>query len=117
MGKQQSIDGFYTAYLTGIAGQSIGMFVFTDGKVAGADAGGGRYDGTYIVSQDGLSIVADIRFVMHGGLSITGAVSGSDPLTAQMKIELPSNIQPHRVHRLETPLGPVNAKFEKVRGM
>lgn len=112
------IDGFYTAYFTGAAGQSIGMFVFLDGKIAGADAGGGRYDGTYVVHEDKGKILADIRFSMQvGGMSITGTSGGSAPLSVQMKLELPVDLVPHQVHRLETPIGPVNAKFEKVRGV
>ena len=115
---EKPIDGFYTAYFTGIAGQSIGMFVFIDGKIAGADAGGGRYDGTYTASEDGKHIVADVRFSMSaGGMSITGATSGAAPMSVPMKLMLPIDLQPHQVHRLETPIGPVNAKFEKIRGV
>ncbi len=111
------IDGFYAAYFTGIAGQSIGMFVFLDGKIAGADAGGGRYDGTYAISDDGQNIVADVRFSLSaGGMSITGVTSGAAPMSIPVKLMLPVDLQPHQVHRLETPMGPVNAKFEKVRG-
>ncbi len=112
------IDGFYTAYFTGVAGQSIGMFVFLEGKIAGADAGGGRYDGTYDVSVEGDHIVADVRFSLSpGGMSITGATSGAAPMSVPIKLMLPTDLQPHQVHRLETPIGPVNAKFEKIRGM
>jgi hypothetical protein len=113
---QHNIEGFYRAYFTGATGQSIGMFVFLDGKIVGADAGGGHYDGTFTVSKDNSKIIADVRFSMPvGGVSVTGASAGFDPMSVQMKLELPAEIQPHQVHRLETPMGPVNAKFEKIR--
>lgn len=41
------IDGIYTAYMTGSSGQSLGMFVFNEGHIAGADIAGTTFSGEY----------------------------------------------------------------------
>ncbi|CDN54217.1 Hypothetical protein RG1141_CH18770 [Neorhizobium galegae bv. officinalis bv. officinalis str. HAMBI 1141] len=111
------VDGFYSAYFTGIAGNSMGMFVFRDGVLAGADIGGGRYDGVYALSPDGKKIISNINFILPvGSFPITGVASETQPMSVSMTLELPIEFNRHDVHRLETPLGPINAKFEKIRG-
>jgi hypothetical protein len=111
------IDGFYAAYFAGVSGTSIGMFVFKDGVVVGADAGGGRYDGEFTVSPDGQSIEAKIRFTLPvGNQSITGAAATAEPITIEVPLRLPIEFNRNDVHRIETPIGPINAKFDKIRG-
>lgn len=41
------VDGIYSAYFTGMTGSTFALFAFAKGIVAGADAGGAVYDGTY----------------------------------------------------------------------
>lgn len=112
------VDGFYAAYLAGATGNSLAMFVFKAGVVAGADAGGGRYDGNYAVTSDGKHIQANIRFTLPiGNFSITGAAASSEPLSIDVQLKLPMDFNRSDVHRIDTPIGPVNAKFEKIRGV
>lgn len=118
MAAKHSLDGFYTAYFTGSTGNSMGMFVFLNGIITGADIGGGRYDGKYRLSSDEARIVADIQFSLPvGNLSITGVSADTSPIAVEMTLELPMEFNRQDVHRLETPLGPINAKFEKIRGV
>ncbi len=115
--QQKTIDGFYVAYFTGAAGNSYGMFVFREGVVTGADAGGGRYDGEYQLSKDGTKVEGKIKFFLTAGnASITGAQAGSEPISIEVPIQLPVEIDRADVYRIETPIGPINAKFDKVRG-
>lgn len=117
MAEKTPIDGFYAAYFTGSAGNSIGIFVSRDGIVAGADAGGGRYDGTYRISDDRRKVLTDIRFNLPvGNYSITGLTADAQPITVDIHLELPIEFNRNDIHRLETPIGPINAKFDKIRG-
>ncbi|KAA3451642.1 hypothetical protein C7I87_06450 [Mesorhizobium sp. SARCC-RB16n] len=114
--KRTPIDGFYTAYFSGMAGNSIGMFVFKEGVVVGADAGGGRYDGEYALTDDGKYIEAKIHFTLTmGSQSITGLSADVEPLGVDVPLRLPVEFNRTDVHRIETPLGPINAKFDKIR--
>jgi len=110
------MNGFYVAYFTGATGSSMGMFIFQDGAIAGADAGGGRYDGSYKLVDSGASIEGIIKFILTiGNQSITGAAATSEPISIDVPIKLPTDFNRSDVHRIETELGPINAKFEKVR--
>ncbi|MBZ9851222.1 hypothetical protein LB565_24855 [Mesorhizobium sp. CA14] len=114
--KRTPIDGFYTAYFSGLAGNSIGIFVFKEGLVVGADAGGGRYDGEYALTDDGKHIEAKIHFTpAMGNQTITGISADAEPGGVEVPLRLPVEFNRTDVHRIETPIGPINAKFDKIR--
>lgn len=117
--KQASpADGIYAAYFTGVAGISFGLFVFTNGVIAGVDAGDAIYDGEFDLTEDGQFIVGNVQFsIPIGGQTITGVSAENEPLTFKVPIKLPVEMNPEEVHRIETPAGPVNAKFRKIRGL
>lgn len=107
-----SVEGIYTAYLTGAAGQGMAMFVFTDGKIAGADIAGLTFAGSYQIKDSRL--IGEVRYRMPAGsLSITGASfeQGSDNIV--VPLSLPEQIDPNETYRVNTPIGPLNAKFVK----
>jgi hypothetical protein len=105
----------YVAYLTGVAGQSIGLFYIGDGVLAGVDVGTMQYDGVYTVTDDG-SLEGVLEYVVPAGVSlITGAPAGVAPARISLKLKLPASFADGRVVTVETPLGPVNAKFEKIK--
>lgn len=108
------IDGIYTAYFASKAGNSMGMFVFKDGTIAGGDIGGWVYSGTYCVGDDGYAVGEVLFEIPVGGASITGATAQGQPLSVKVPIRLPVNIDPEETYRIETPQGPLNAKFRKV---
>lgn len=116
--SNKEFDGFYNAYFSGENGNSFAMFVFTDGKIAGADAGGGLYDGHYTFDDGNAQVIATITFILRlGHTSITGASSEEEPIRVDVPVTLPNVIDSDTVHRIDTPLGPINARFQKVRGM
>src|SRR5712671_6400253 len=66
----------YVAYLTGVAGQSIGLFYIGDGLIFGVDVGTMQYDGSYATTEDG-SMQGAIEYVVPAGVPlITGAPAG-----------------------------------------
>ena len=105
-------DGIYTAYMTGRAGQGMAMFVFRDGKIAGADLSGLTFSGTY-VGRDGL-ITGYIEYQMPAGSrSITGLSFEKTSDSIRVPIELPEALNPDETYRINTPIGPLNAKLVK----
>lgn len=109
-------DGIYTAYLTGGAGNTFAMFVLRQGIIAGGDAAGGVYDGHYSLTDDGTSWVGAISFILPpGGSTITGRVASNEPIKIDVPIKLPLDFALDKVIRVETPTGPLNAKFALVR--
>lgn len=106
------VEGIYTAYLTGAAGQGMAMFVFKDGKIAGADIAGLTFSGDYEIKSS--QMVGKVSYRMPAGsVAITGASfeQGSDNII--VPISLPEKIDPNETYRVDTPIGPLNAKFLK----
>jgi hypothetical protein len=112
-----TIDGIYAAYMTGTDGQGFGMFVFHNGILSGADPLGVRFDGMYESTEDG-KILATIKVtVPPEGTVVQGVSVGSSPLTYEVPLLLEADLESMGVFRLDTPLGPVNVKLEKLRGL
>lgn len=106
----------YCTYLTGMAGQSVGLFYIGDGIVAGIDIATMQYNGAYTIADDG-SLEGAIEYTIPGG---TAVITGTTPLTSTKittPLKLPAGFDDGRVVAIQTPLGPVNARFEKVRDL
>lgn len=113
-----SIEGFYATYFTGAMGSSLAIFAFKNGGIAGADLGGGKYDGTFTVDSNTGMVHCSVDFVMSlGQQSITGATAVNEPIKINVPLALPSTIDPKEIFRIETPIGPINARFEKIRDL
>lgn len=106
------IDGIYTAYLTGKAGQAMAMFVFSKGSIAGADMAGITYVGSYSVNAG--RATGEVTYSMPAqSQSITGVSFERPSDTIRIPIDLPETIDPTETYGILTPLGPLNAKFIK----
>jgi hypothetical protein len=105
----------YVAYFTGVAGQSIGLFYIGDGLLIGIDVATMQYEGDYTTKPDG-SMEGAVEYVLPAGVSlITGAPAGVAPTRITTALNFPANFDDGRVITIETPLGPVNARFEKLK--
>ena len=106
----------YAAYFTGIDGSSFGLFYIGDGVIAGVDAGGMKYDGTFQETSDG-ALEGVIQFIVPAGMKlVTGLVAGGQPKTLSAPIKLRREFgDGNAVTRIDTPAGPVNARFELLR--
>jgi hypothetical protein len=105
----------YTAYFTGVAGTSLGIFLIGDGLIVGADVGGLTYDGQMSGAKDG-SIEGVVQFkVPAGGQLISGLKATEDQLITT-PVKLPLGFDDGKsITRIDTPAGPVNARFELIR--
>jgi hypothetical protein len=115
--SENAVEGFYVAYLTGGMGSSFAMFTFKNGIIAGADTGGGKYDGVYEIDESNQKNLCEIEFILPvGAQSITGAAAKAEPLKILVPVVFPIKIKPDEVFRIDTVIGPVNVRLEKIRG-
>ena len=105
-------DGIYTAYLTGKAGQGMAMFVFKDGKIAGADMSGLTFSGSFSI-EDGRASGTIAYQMPQGSVSITGVEFGKPSDKINVPFHLPIEIDKKETYRINTPIGPLNARFIK----
>lgn len=109
-----SWDGIYAVYMSGTDGQGFGMFSFRDGRIHGADPLGVRFGGTYKVAEDG-SLNGLVRVaVPPSDTVIQGVKAGPTGFTYEVPIDLSADAMDQPFIRLETPLGPVNYKLDKL---
>ncbi|HVY20413.1 MAG TPA: hypothetical protein VHA70_10095 [Bauldia sp.] len=112
----ETVDGIYAAYFTGMTASSFGLFLFRDGVIAGADAGGAIYNGGYRTSAG--FVEGEIVFsVPSGTMLITGLVAGGGPIEMKVPFKLNVPIVEDQVLRFETPAGPVNGKLKLLRSL
>lgn len=106
------IDGIYTAFFTGTAGQAMAMFVFKDGKIGGADMVGVIFSGEYTVEAEQISGKVIFRMPAQS-TSITGAVFETESEDIEVPITLPVYLNPSETYQFNTPIGTLNTKFQK----
>jgi hypothetical protein len=111
------IDGFYAVKMSGDEGQGYALIVFKDGTVTGVDPLGVRFDGGYGASTEDGFYEVDIKVtVPPNGMVIQGVSTGQAGLVYNVSMSLPADFAKRDYLRVETPLGAVNAKFERLRG-
>ena len=109
------MNGIYTMYFTGVAGSGHALFIMKNGVIVGSDATGGVLDGTYKDAVDGNLDISVTLKVPSGTRLVTGVTAGRDPLTQQITARLPENLGNGRSIGVQTPTGPVNVVFKRLR--
>jgi hypothetical protein len=111
------VEGFFRIAFTGKSASGFGILVLNHGVVAGADVAGVTYDGTYIENQEKKTL--EFQLIMHAPAGVTPVQTGvpvpapvSLPITGSVKQE---DVGTERPTLMQTPLGPVNVLFQKIR--
>lgn len=105
----------YVAFFTGIAGSNMGMFCIGDGMIAGADGGGLKYDGTITEAEDG-TLQGVVQFNVPSDTQLISGMTSGIAQTLLVRLRLPPGFDDGvQVTRIETPAGPINARFERLR--
>ncbi len=72
-------DGMYAISFAGQAGVGVGTLVFDGGRIFGADAGGGKYDGAYEFNENTGKVDVKIRVELPANRpSVIGVVNPFD---------------------------------------
>src|ERR1035437_7011215 len=108
------MDGFYIAYVTGRAGNSVILLAIRGTILSGVDAGGLKYDGEIVSVEDGFKCSV-VYIVPAGSTLITGSAPATEDLRVPLEFKLPKDFAKGVIVSITTPCGPVNAKFEKLR--
>lgn len=116
MSEDGDPQGFYNAFMSAADGQGFVMFVFKDGVISGADPLGVKFDGTYIKSETGFFAKIIVSVPAHGEV-IQGAKAGPEGMQYPVELVLEPNFWEKPFVEVSTPLGKVNARFERLRGI
>jgi DNA invertase Pin-like site-specific DNA recombinase len=111
-----AVEGFYSAYITGKEGQGFAIIIFMARSIIGADAGGFLFDGQYAEDDDGTSVSLAIKAPANAP-RVQGGLTGPQGEETHLNFRLPPNFTCREFIRIETPRGPVNVRFVKLRSM
>jgi hypothetical protein len=82
----------------------------------GVDVGGRKYDGRLERKPDAPGFLCHVQYTVAPGQPlITGAGPVATPTEVNLTFDLPEDFSEDVVVWIETPLGPLNAKFSKLR--
>ena len=106
----------YAGYMTASSGSSMGLFYLGDGILAGVDISGMKYDGTYELQLDG-SYKGSLKYMIPSNTTVITGQSATEDTQVVMPLILPAEFWDGKVVRIETPLGLVNGRFEKIKDL
>ena len=114
MFEEEKPDGIYAVYMTSVGGQGFAMFLFSGGIITGSDPLGVFFDGRYEVNQNGYSVKITVGVPPNADV-IQGASAGPQGMSYEVNTVLPVTFWELPVIAVQTPLGDVNARFERLR--
>ncbi len=107
-------SGFYSMAYTGAVGTGFGLIALSKGVIAGADVGGGMYDGTYVEKASGIDFKMTMKFPA-GVIPVQTGIPLTQPMTVPFDVSLPSDLGAEKPVLLQLPMGPINVIFKKLR--
>ena len=94
------------------------MLMLSGGVIAGADTGGTRFDGPYDVDPGNRAINGSLKVqAPPNGFLLQGVPTGEQGLSYDIRFSLPENFGDLPFVTLETPYGPINVRFKKLRNL
>ncbi len=94
------------------------MLVLKSGVVTGVDVTGTLFDGSYVTNDGGRNYeVHSIVKSPPNGVTVQGVNTGPSGLFYNVNFVLPSGFDDVSFLEIQTPLGPVNARFQKLRSI
>jgi len=112
------IEGFFRIAFTGASGSGFGVLVFSDGLIVGADAAGVTYNGVY--TQNTAQLI-DFHATMSAPAGVTPVQTGVS-LISPVNLPISGTLYENDIYSenailLQTPLGPINIIFKKIRDL
>lgn len=111
------MDGFFLMTFTGAVGSGFGIIVLRNGTLVGADVGGATFDGTYSENPSTQTLTLQITMNAPAGMvPVQTGIPMASPTALSFNASVAKDdIGMERPTLIETPLGPVNVIFRKLR--
>lgn len=103
--------------MTAAGGSGLALFLLRAGVLVGADLGGVQFDGTYEQDKEGVYTGSVVVRVPAGVTVIQGVTAPPAGLKYEVPLRLPANFAEEPFIEITTPLGKVNARLQKLRGV
>lgn len=111
------LNGFYAGYMTATGGSGVALFILKDGVLVGVDVGSVQFDGTYSLQEDG-TYAGNVTVKVPSGVTvIQGVTAPPSGMNYEVPLRLPSTFLTDPYFEIVTPLGKVNVKLQRLRGL
>lgn len=111
------MDGIYSMTYRGASDWGMGMLLFRQGRLTGADVAGALYDGIYRDDQGMVAVDAEMT-VPPGVSLVQGIPARPVAYKVPFKADVPREaLQDGRPVLIQLPVGPVNVIFKFLREM
>lgn len=111
-------DGFYAVYVAGTDGNGLVLLILSEGKIAGADLLGVIFDGEYSRTHGEEYYRTSIRVKAPPSATLVqGVTTGPSGIEYEISADLPLDFEAQPYVEILTPLGKLNARFKKLRGL
>jgi hypothetical protein len=112
------IDGIYAVFLSALDGQGALLCVLMKEKVTGVDFEGVFVDGSYEFDASGNIFKLSVLIKAPPNVTLVqGVLTGPSGIEYEVKANLPLNFSEIDHVPISTPLGPLNARFKKLRSI
>lgn len=114
--RLMDVDGFYSGFFSGAGGEGFAMLTFREGLLVGADPLGVVFDGHYALNAEAKRIEGSVTVKVPPNADLVQGVKvGVAGMEYKVPFSLPANFDSEPYICIETPLGPVNVRLEKLR--
>lgn len=114
----ESKDGIYAVYATSKASNGLIFLVMKRGVLTGIDFSKACIDGNYSTNEADNAIDGHLKVrVPPNTTLIQGKKVGAEGLVYEISFRLPANFASEPFCRIDTPFGPLNLRFEKLRDL
>jgi len=111
------LDGFYVGYMAANE-YGVVLFVFKGSNIVGVDAGGVKFDGSYAQDDTTKAYRGNITVDAPPNIDLVqGVNTGANGLRYEVPFTMPETFLSAPFIKVDTPFGPVNIKFEKLRDL
>lgn len=111
-----TLQGFYSIYMASKAGESVAVVAMADDVICGAAMDGTTFDGTVSPAANGQQVRLKV-VVPPSGYLIQDFEVGPEGLAYELSFTLPEDFAVRDYVTVQTPYGPVNARFRLLRGI
>lgn len=110
------LDGLYKIEYSGPAGNGFGSLIFNQGRIQGADFGGVLYDGLYSHNPGENTLSINVRATVPPSVwLVQGVPAQKEPYSFDITGKIA--IQGQSFVTVQTSFGPVNVRFDFMRGI
>jgi transcriptional regulator with XRE-family HTH domain len=114
-GRNNMRDGMYGVQFGSVSGAGLGVIILDSGRAYGADAGGCKYDGTYIYNEQSEQAELELKLTFAANAQAVFGIKHPYEWSINVKTTLNPRVESGNLRILTTIGPPVEARYNYLR--